>query len=36
MRDALEWLERYRPFWHESFDRLDERLRAAEQGGADG
>jgi DNA-binding transcriptional ArsR family regulator len=36
MRDALEWLERYRPFWQESFDRLGERLRASEQGGVDG
>ena len=24
---AAEWLDRYRPFWEESFDRLDERLR---------
>jgi DNA-binding transcriptional ArsR family regulator len=24
--DAADWLERYRPFWQERFDRLDERL----------
>jgi DNA-binding transcriptional ArsR family regulator len=24
--EAVEWLERYRRFWQESFDRLDERL----------
>ena len=26
LREASEWLEGYRPFWRESFDRLDERL----------
>ena len=26
LREAAEWLERYRRFWNESFDRLDERL----------
>jgi DNA-binding transcriptional ArsR family regulator len=26
--DAADWLERYRPFWQERFDRLDERLQA--------
>jgi DNA-binding transcriptional ArsR family regulator len=29
LRDAAEWLEKYRPFWEGSFDRLDERLRAS-------
>ena len=24
---AVEWLQRYRPFWEEGFDRLGERLR---------
>jgi DNA-binding transcriptional ArsR family regulator len=24
--EAAEWLEKYRPFWQERFDRLDERL----------
>jgi DNA-binding transcriptional ArsR family regulator len=27
LRDANEWLETYRQFWEESFDRLDEHLR---------
>ena len=27
LREAVEWLERYRAFWEGSFDRLDERLR---------
>jgi DNA-binding transcriptional ArsR family regulator len=27
LRDAADWLERYRRFWEESFDRLDEYLR---------
>jgi len=27
LQEALEWLERYRRFWHGSFDRLDERLQ---------
>src|SRR5438067_3840846 len=26
--EAADWLERYRPFWQERFDRLDERLQA--------
>jgi DNA-binding transcriptional ArsR family regulator len=26
LQEAAEWLERYRRFWTESFDRLDERL----------
>jgi DNA-binding transcriptional ArsR family regulator len=25
--EAVEWLERYRRLWEDSFDRLDERLR---------
>jgi DNA-binding transcriptional ArsR family regulator len=25
--EAAAWLETYRPFWQESFDRLDERLQ---------
>jgi hypothetical protein len=29
-KDASEWLERYRPFWDESFDTLEARLRATE------
>ena len=27
LRDANEWLESYRQFWEESFDRLEEHLR---------
>ena len=27
LKDAVDWLEKYRPFWEGSFDRLDERLR---------
>ena len=26
LKDAAEWLERYRGFWQDSFDRLDARL----------
>jgi DNA-binding transcriptional ArsR family regulator len=32
LREAVEWLERYRRFWQESFDRLDERLQPPEKG----
>ena len=28
LRDALEWLVRYRAFWEESYERLDELLEA--------
>ena len=27
LKDAVEWLEHYRHFWEQSFDRLDEYLR---------
>jgi DNA-binding transcriptional ArsR family regulator len=27
-KDAVDWLESYRPFWEESFDQLEVRLRA--------
>jgi len=27
LKDAAEWLERYRRFWEDSFDRLDEYLK---------
>ena len=27
MKEAADWLEEYRRFWEESFDRLDEYLR---------
>jgi DNA-binding transcriptional ArsR family regulator len=29
-KDASEWLERYRPLWDDSFDKLEARLRATE------
>jgi DNA-binding transcriptional ArsR family regulator len=32
LEDAAEWLEKYRPFWEGSFDRLEERLRESEDG----
>ena len=32
LRDAVEWLERYRAFWEASFDRLGERLQEPERG----
>lgn len=32
LKDAVEWLEQYRRFWLESFDRLDERVREPEDG----
>jgi DNA-binding transcriptional ArsR family regulator len=35
LRDAAEWLLTYRRFWEESFDRLDERLRASETDAGD-
>jgi DNA-binding transcriptional ArsR family regulator len=28
LKDAVDWIERYRRFWEGSFDRLDTRLRA--------
>jgi DNA-binding transcriptional ArsR family regulator len=31
LKDADDWLQRYRRFWMGSFDRLDARLRAAEE-----
>jgi DNA-binding transcriptional ArsR family regulator len=35
-KDAVEWLERYRPFWEGSFDQLEARLRATEKGSESG
>jgi len=32
LRDAAAWLGTYRRFWEGSFDRLDTRLRATEEG----
>jgi DNA-binding transcriptional ArsR family regulator len=31
LKDASDWLERYREFWEQSFDRLDEYLRTLKQ-----
>jgi DNA-binding transcriptional ArsR family regulator len=36
LKDAAEWLERYRRFWEGSFESLDARLRAIERGSDDG
>jgi DNA-binding transcriptional ArsR family regulator len=30
--DATHWLEDYRRFWEQAFDRLDEHLRASQEG----
>jgi DNA-binding transcriptional ArsR family regulator len=30
LAEAADWLERYRPFWQDSFERLDERLQASQ------
>src|SRR5882672_5207089 len=30
LKEAVDWLENYRRFWQESFDRLDERLQTGE------
>jgi DNA-binding transcriptional ArsR family regulator len=35
LKDATDWLEKYRPFWDESFDRLDARLRTSRKGRED-
>lgn len=32
LREAAEWVQRYRRFWEESFDRLDEYLKDAQRG----
>jgi DNA-binding transcriptional ArsR family regulator len=31
LKEAVDWLEKYRRFWQGSFDRLDERLQATER-----
>jgi hypothetical protein len=36
LQEAVEWLELYRRFWQDSFDRLDERLQATEEGPENG
>jgi DNA-binding transcriptional ArsR family regulator len=32
LKEAVDWLERYRLFWQGSFDRLEQRLQAPEKG----
>jgi DNA-binding transcriptional ArsR family regulator len=34
LKDAADWLERYRRFWEGGFDRMEVRLAAAEDGPA--
>jgi DNA-binding transcriptional ArsR family regulator len=36
LKDAVDWLERYRRFWEGGFDRLEARLAADEEGPAGG
>jgi DNA-binding transcriptional ArsR family regulator len=36
LKDAADWLDGYSEFWETSFDRLDQRLRARDNPGADG
>ena len=36
LKDAVDWLEKYRRFWEGSFDRLEARLRATEKGPENG
>ena len=31
LKDVADWVERYRSFWEQSFDRLDEYLQALQQ-----
>jgi DNA-binding transcriptional ArsR family regulator len=32
LKEAVDWLESYRRFWQDGFDRLDARLQAEEPG----
>ncbi len=32
LKEATDWMERYRQFWDRSFDRLDDHLRRVQQG----
>jgi DNA-binding transcriptional ArsR family regulator len=36
LKEAADWLDKYRPFWQQSFDRLDERLKSSEKGAENG
>ena len=35
LKEAADWVEQYRKFWEESFDRLDEYLREIQKPGED-
>jgi DNA-binding transcriptional ArsR family regulator len=35
LKEVADWLAEYRPFWDESFDRLDEHLRTLREAGGD-
>lgn len=35
LEDVTGWLDRYRVFWEDSFDRLDEHLKVIQKGAAD-
>jgi DNA-binding transcriptional ArsR family regulator len=32
LKDAVDWLEKYRRFWEDSFEQLEARLRSIEKG----
>ncbi len=36
LRDVSDWVESYRRFWDESLDKLDDYLRALQQGDSEG
>jgi len=36
LKDAVDWLEKYRRFWERSFDRLEARLQPSEKGSEHG
>jgi DNA-binding transcriptional ArsR family regulator len=36
LKDAVDWLEKYRGFWEGGFDRLEARLRSSEGGSDNG
>jgi DNA-binding transcriptional ArsR family regulator len=36
LKDAVEWLDGYRRFWEDSFDRLEARLQTPEKGPENG
>jgi DNA-binding transcriptional ArsR family regulator len=36
LKDAVDWLEKYRPFWEGGFDRLEARLRESKRGSTNG